>query len=284
MKDINCEILDPYCIKLEFNSDKLNYPLNIYFTTHNSSNGEIRWETEIGGVNMWCSGPPEKGLDVKVIDSNGDIIFKYDWVFNESSDIVEKIFIKWCRNFIKNNGIKPKGIVIGTCDGVTGEWVEAYNQNLIGECLLIEPNIKPLLSLIYRYQNDSRFKFKKCVIGESNDIVDFFTDDSGTSECSSLLESNYLKHHDTYKKLKVKSFNPNYIFNNNESDWLHIDAEGYDGKILLLLNDYVLNKLQFIIWEHIHLDDETSVIIKEKLQKFGFKIEVGQDYNTCAYR
>lgn len=284
MKDINYLVLEPYCIRLEFNSDKLNYPLDVYFTWHNSSKGEIRWQTEIVCSNMWCSGPPEKGLDVIVIDSHGDIIFKYDWDFSGLSDIVETRFIKWCKDYITYNSTRPRGIVIGTCDGATGEWVEAYKQNLIGQSLLIEPNIKSFLLLTQRYQNDSRFSFKKCVIGESNDIVDFFTDETGTSECSSLLESNYLKHYNTATKIRVKSFNPNDIFINNESDWLHIDAEGYDGKILLLLSDYVLNKLQFIIWEHIHLDDEESLIIREKLEFFGFKIEIGQDLNTCAYK
>ena len=281
MKDITFEILNPYSIKLNFNSDTLNYPINVYFTTHNT--GDIVWQTEIAGPNMWCSGPPYKGFDVKAIDSNGDIAFRYNWVFGEHSDVVERRFIEWCRSVIASNGRKPNGIAIGTCDGATGEWVEAYNQKLIGNCLLIEPNIKPFLSLINRYQNDGRFTFKQCAIGEHDSIVDFFTDDSGTAECSSLLESNYLKHSDSYKKIKVRSVNPNKIID-TDSDWLHIDAEGYDGKIIMFINDDSLNNLQFIIWEHIHLDDETKFSIKERLESLGFNIEAGHDYNSCAYR
>jgi len=282
MKEIRFEILDPYCLKLHFDSNLLAYPLNVYFTTHGT--GEIFWQTEIPTYNMWCAGPPQKGLDVKVVDSNGDIVFMYDWSFGEHSDIVERKFIEWCRSFIVKNGKKPKGIAIGTCDGSNGEWVEAHDQGLIGECLLIEPNTKPFLSLVSKYQNDCRFRFKQCAIGENDGLVDFFTDDSGTAEFSSLIESNYLKHKNSYKKITVKSINPNNLFSYNNPDWLHIDAEGYDGKILMLMTDDSLFSIQFLIWEHIHIDEETNISIKERLNSLGFEVVVGQEYNTCAYR
>jgi hypothetical protein len=65
---------------------------------------------------------------------------------------------------------------------------------------------------------------------------------------------------------------------------LHIDAEGYDAKILLMINDDHLKNLKFIIWEHIHLDDEIGLKLKEKLELFDFKVTIGLEYNSFAVK
>ena len=42
--------------------------------------------------------------------------------------------------------------------------------------------------------------------------------------------------------------------------------------------------LKFIIWEHIHLNDEIKLKLKEKLELFGFKVMVGLEYNSFAIK
>ena len=74
------------------------------------------------------------------------------------------------------------------------------------------------------------------------------------------------------------------MFTNFPPDWLHIDAEGYDGKILLMIDDEYLHKLKFIIWEHIHLDDETKIKLKQRLELFNFKTTIGLEYNSFAVK
>jgi FkbM family methyltransferase len=273
---------DPYRVQLDFNSTDLKYPLDVFFI---NQTGNISWQTKVEDPFVWVQGPNNKYLNTRVIDSHGDLVFSHNWEYNELSDIVEKRFINWCREFIIKSSKKPKGFVIGSHDGTSGEWVEAYSQNLISECLIIEPNINPFLSLTCNYKNDNKLTFKKCVISESDDFVDFYTNKSGDSESSSLLESNYLKHENNgIEKIKVKSYNPNTLIGSNIPDFIHIDAEGYDGNILLLINTEILNKVKFIIWEHIHLNDEIKNLVKLKLSEHGFTIEVGEGYNTCAYK
>jgi hypothetical protein len=122
------------------------------------------------------------------------------------------------------------------------------------------------------------------VVSESDDFVNFYTDENLESESSSLIKDNLLKNVTSSVSYKIKSVSPNNILNNFTSDWLHIDAEGYDAKILLMINDDHLKNLKFIIWEHIHLDDEIGLKLKEKLELFDFKVTIGLEYNSFAVK
>jgi FkbM family methyltransferase len=266
--------------KIDFLSENLNYPLTVYFTSTNI----LIWETTIKISNSWCLLPNGRNVDIRIIDNNGDLILNKMWLFNSKSDTCEIEFIKWCQNFYHINGYKPNGVVIGAHTGNSGEWVESYKQNLIGNTLLIEPNFKPFDKLVSNYQHDNRFSFKKIVVSESDDFVDFYTDENSESESSSLIKNNLLKNTNSSICHKIKSVTPNNLFTNFTTDWLHIDAEGYDAKILLMINDVYLHKLKFIIWEHIHLDDDIKIKLKEKLEFFNFKVIIGLDYNTFAIK
>lgn len=279
---INFTILEnPIRYHIDFISSELKYPLNIYFI---NKRGDIFWQTQINSQNTWVQSPPSTTLDVRVIDSDGDVVFSYDWIYNQLCDIVEKKFIDWCRNFITNFRNKPTGIVIGTNDGSEGEWVVAHKQHLIGETLLIEPNLNSFLTLTTKYSENENFSFKRCAISETDGEVDFYTNESETLESSSLLEDHYLKHKQEFKIVKVRSFSPNTLLNDNLPDWIHIDAEGYDAKIILMIDDDKLSKIKFLMWEHIHISNELSEKINHKLNNIGFEIIKGDGYNSCAYK
>jgi FkbM family methyltransferase len=263
-----------------FTSPNLNYPVKVYFIIY----GTDIWNVDITSSGMWCELPNSRNVDIRVIDNNGDLILNKIWEHNSNSDTVEIEFLKWCRDFHNKKSYKPCGVVIGSHSGVSGEWVEAYNSNLIGKTLLIEPNIVPFNKLVSNYQSDSRFSFLKSVVSESDDFVDFYTNENGDSESSSLIESNLLKSSDNSFKNKVKSISPKSIFKNYKVNWLHIDAEGYDANILFLISDEDLLKVEFIIWEHIHLTEEVKFNLSNRLQNLGFYVEVGLEYNTFAVR
>jgi FkbM family methyltransferase len=267
-------------VRVNFISSEIKYPVKLYFT---SDSGIIQCESEIGGPGNWYTWPYSRNQDIRVIDNNGDLILNKVWKYSNNSDIVEIEFINWCRDFIFINGRNPNGIVIGSHNGLGGEWVEAYKQELIGNTILIEPNIVPFHQLVSNYQSDNRFTFKQVVVSETNGFVDFYTDDEGISESSSLIQDNILKNHSVSSKKVVKSLTPDDIFNNN-IQWLHIDAEGYDARIILLIDDKHVENLRFIIWEHIHLSVEEKESLKLKLESIGFRVVVGKDYNTFAIK
>lgn len=279
---IKLKILNnPSRFHLDFLPGDINYPVKVFFL---NKNGTISWQTQVENHGIWVQGPTTIDLNIRILDKNDDLVFLYDSIYSELSDVVEKTFINWCRSFIASNGIKPTGLAIGTNDGAFGEWVEAYNQNLIGTTLLVEPNLNAFLQLTTRYSNSQIFKFKKCAVSDVDGEVVFYTDPKQTSEVSSLSHEHCLKHNYNFDSITVKSFTPKTLIGNNIPDWIHIDAEGYDGKIILLFDDEILNKTKFILWEHLHLKTEESELIFQRLNNFGFQIIKGSAYNTCAFK
>ena len=201
--------------------------------------------------------------------------------------MVENKFISWCRNFKGKNRDKAPGMVIGAHRGF-GEWENAYNQDLIGECLLIEPNESPFHELVSRFQKDSRFSYRKCLVSESGGDLEFFTNGSGDSESSSLsldhlVNSPKIEGDKIISKV-MKSFTVEDLSKGREIKWIHIDAEGYDSKIILSISDKVLAGTEFIIWEHLFLDPNQRSVLKEFLSSRGFLVLEGQAYNSCAFK
>lgn len=267
--------------KLQFNSQTLNYPLIVYFTTQS---GSIIWSTTIPQSNIWCELPNSRNLDIRIIDNKGEIVLNYIWEDNFNSDICELKFIEWCKFFISQENKKPKGIVIGSHNGLTGEWVNANKKGLIGSTLLIEPNEKPFQQLISNYQNDFKFSFKNILVSENGGYIDFYTDENEDSESSSTILSNIHKNHSNVITKHLYSRTLNDLIIEFSPDWLHLDVEGLDGKLLLSVPDDTIEKLKFIIWEDIHLSDDEKILLKNKLSNKGFSVIIGDEYNTFAIK
>lgn len=267
--------------KLQFNSQTLNYPLIVYFTTQS---GSIIWSTTIPQSNIWCELPNSRNLDIRIIDNKGEIVLNYIWEDNFNSDICELKFIEWCKFFISQENKKPKGIVIGSHNGLTGEWVNANKKGLIGSTLLIEPNEKPFQQLISNYQNDFKFSFKNILVSENGGYIDFYTDENEDSESSSTILSNIHKNHSNVITKHLYSRTLNDLIIEFFPDWLHLDVEGLDGKLLLSVPDDTIEKLKFIIWEDIHLSDDEKILLKNKLSNKGFSVIIGDEYNTFAIK
>jgi len=267
--------------KLKFNSQTLNYPLIVYFTTQS---GSIIWSTTIPQSNIWCELPNSRNLDIRIIDNKGEIVLNHIWDDNLNSDICELKFIEWCKFFISQENKKPKGIVIGSHNGLTGEWVNANKKGLIGSTLLIEPNEKPFQQLISNYQNDFKFSFKNILVSENGGYIDFYTDENEDSESSTTILSNIHKNHSNVITKHLYSRTLNDLIIEFSPDWLHLDVEGLDGKLLLSVPDDTIEKLKFIIWEDIHLSDDEKILLKNKLSNKGFSVIVGDEYNTFAIK
>lgn len=267
--------------RVNFNSPDLNYPVKIFFTTQS---GNIVWSTLIGESNTWCELPSARNVDIRVIDNNGEIVLNQVWNNNLNTDICELKFIDWCKNFISTNNQKPKGIVVGSHNGSSGEWVIANDKDVIGSTLLIEPNEKPFQQLITKYQNDFKFSYKNILISENGGHIDFYTDSSEESESSSILMSNVNKYHNDIITKKIYSKTLNELIVDFNPDWIHIDVEGLDAKLLLSVSDELIQTVKFIIWEDIHLTDDETILLNNKLKNNGFTIASGYEYNSFAFK
>lgn len=278
------KLLDSKCelsCKIEFNSETLNYPLIVYFT---SQSGNILWSTSILSSNTWCELPSSRNLNIRIIDNKGELVLNHIWEDNINSDVCELKFIEWCKFFISKENKKPKGIVIGSHNGLHGEWVNANNKNLIGSTLLIEPNEKPFQQLVSNYQNDFKFSFKNILVSETGGYINFYTNENGDSESSSIILSNVNKYHENIITKQLYSRTLDDLITEFSPDWIHLDVEGLDAKLLLSTSDEILKKLKFIIWEDIFLSDDEKKILKDKLTYNGFSVITGNEYNTFAIK
>ena len=274
-------------IKLEFSSEEAGYPLSVYFF----KNEEIAWRTDIASAGRWCKSPSIRGLDTTVVDVDGKVVFRHSWKSTGFAESIERAFLDWCGSFSLSQGRLPKGIVIGACDGISGEWVTAYEQGLIGDCLLIEPNARPFLSLLNRYGRDGRFSFRKVAVGVDG-FADFYTDEYERVESSSLSESHFKKHmshnsrysSDSMKKISIRCVGVKNLLEEHPCDWMHIDAEGYDADIIDMMEDEDLSRIGFLIWEHTHISKEKAGEIQRRLSSLGFELLNGEDSNSCSIK
>jgi FkbM family methyltransferase len=267
--------------KLDFNSPDLNYPVKVFFT---AKSGIIIWSTIIEYHNTWCAMPSSRNLDVRVIDNNGNLILNHIWRENIYSDICELEFLEWCRFFLSRENKKPRGIVIGSHNGLTGEWVSANDKDLIGSTLLIEPNEKPFQQLISKYQSDTKFSFGNILVSEIGGFVDFYTNENEDSETSSILNHHFEKWYSKVITKKVFSKTIDELLLDFTPDWIHIDAEGLDAKLLLSASDEFLSKVKFIIWEDMHLTEEENTLLENKLRGINFSVFLGYEYNSFAIK
>lgn len=268
-------------IKVNFDGNDLNYPLSLYF----SQGANVIWSHKVMGHGTWAAHPNPGNVDIKIVDSVGDLIFNKPYEYGEgniTTHTEEIEFIRWCENFIEKNSYRPRGIAIGCNDGNYGEWVTASEMNLIGKTILIEPNPTPFTSLVYRYQKDPRFSFKNCVVSKENGIVKFYTNPEGNSGASSLLENHVTHHGLEAVEKEVISVNPNDMLKEFECDWIHMDVEGMDSDIICLIDNENLENIGLIMWENIHLSNSQKSDVESKLKSIGFEIFHGSGYNSIA--
>ena len=150
--------------------------------------------------------------------------------------------------------------------------------------MLIEPNEKPFQQLITKYQNDTKFTFKNFLVSETGGLVNFYTNENEDSETSSILNHHFEKWYSKVITKKVFSKTIDELLIEFSPDWLHIDVEGLDAKLLLSASDNLLSKVKFIIWEDMHLSDEETELLTNKLKNINFNIFVGYEYNSFAIK
>ena len=60
---------------IELKSEKIKYPVDVYFTT---LDGKIQWNTSVTSNNQWVVGPNNnRELDIRVIDSFGAVSYTH---------------------------------------------------------------------------------------------------------------------------------------------------------------------------------------------------------------
>lgn len=249
-----------------FNKEQLPIKVEI----KNVVSKKIVWSTNLNKF-MWASFPNNEMYDVIIKDSKGDFIYHYYWDVIQHGSIFYKSLWFYCKNLI-NTGIKPNGLVIGTHDGEFGEWCPLVRYNL-SEMVLVEGSKKQFDQLVENYSGKSDLTFINEIITTDGKEVIFFEGGKGYTNSTIERVINNWETEKIESSLK-KSISINYLiethFINKEKklDWLHLDVEGLDAKLIFSIKEEYLPK--FIIFEDANLlNDEKNELI-DYLTKKGY--------------
>jgi len=244
-----------------------NQPFKLQIKKHVS--GELQWETNL--FDGWYGTFPSTEMyDVELLDSKGNLIYSKKWdVFEHGNHFYKSL---WLYNKkIISEGHLPSGLVIGTHDGEFGEWVPIVMKR---ECkvVLVEASDKQFNKLTKNYYNNSLVKPIQNLITTDGSDVEFF--EGGEGYTNTVVEK-VIRNWETEE---VKSTTRSSISItdlilkecNGKIDWLHLDVEGLDAKLIMSIDETKVKLPNFIIFEDYNLTKEEKSEIYDWLSVRGY--------------
>jgi hypothetical protein len=250
-------------------SNMFETPISLSITSHVS--GKEIWGTKLND-NCWAEFPNNEMHDVVLKDSNGNLILHKKWdVMNDGSYIYKSLYF-YCKKILES-GRKPKGIAIGTHDGLFGEWVPSVIDN-ITDAILVEASLPQYNKLEEVYDSLENVKLVNSIITSHGNPVEFF--EGGLGYTNSVVErviKGWEKEEINSSIKESLSFDDllSLLSDEKQIDWLHTDIEGYDIKLLLSISPDKLPKL--IIFEYENSEDSENEEIKKFLTNCGYHLE-----------
>lgn len=252
------------------------FPLTLKI--HNYINNNVIWETEIFD-NYFAVYDHLFYHYVKIYTNSGILIYSYN-ISPHKNDKLNQFFYFWC-----STNPNTKGLAIGTHDGMFGEWVQSVVENRT-KAVLVEGSEIQFKNL------ENNFKFKdnvttiNTIVTPKGGKIEFYEVDNNYG--NSIYKDKLLKLSDGYEiKTTIKDSTSIYklITNNFESspNWIHLDVEGLDGKLILEFQNFKHLLPNFFIFENNNLDIIEFNQVLEFLKKENYNI-INEDINTLAYR
>jgi hypothetical protein len=241
--------------------------LPLTFKIEKSVSGEIFWQTDLRSF-MWAEFDTNETNNVVVQDALGNTVHTHEWNVIQHGSIFYKALWLYCKSLI-NRGVRPRGIAIGTHDGEFGEWVPLVPESL-SDILLVEASQKQFAKLCDNYSGLSGITLMNDLITTDGDEVEFF--EGGKGYTNSVVERvirNWETEEINSSKRTSTSFN-DLIEGYGKVDWLHLDVEGLDAKLLMSLKSEHLP--DFIIFEDNNLDESDEKSIPNFFTSKGFKL------------
>ena len=228
---------------------------------------EIVWETQLNSF-MWAEFGTNEINDVVVEDSLGNFVYQYHWDVIQHGSIFYKSLWLYCKSLI-NRGVKPRGIVVGTHDGEFGEWVPLV-RNFMSDMLLVEASQKQFDKLYQNFIGKTGITFLNDLITTDGSDVEFF--EGGAGYTNTVVE-RVIRHWETeevHSSTRTSTSFNILIESYGEIDWLHLDVEGLDAKLLMSLKEEHIPN--FIIFEDYNLDPEEFNRVSTFFKDKGFKL------------
>lgn len=260
-------------IKINYDIDSIRVEtsnLNSVFTEHQlplqfefvkQVNGRKIWDVKLNS-NSWANFPDTEMIDVVVKDNNDKHLFTRKWnVLIDGSFIYQKLW-NYCLN--TNN---PKGVVVGTHNGEFGEWVPtALNQQ--SEMILIEASEKQYSELLNNFGVFENLQFVNKLVTDNGETVTFYEGGKGYTNSVEKRVIEFWETEEISATIRESIKFSDLI--DNSINWIHLDVEGIDDKLLYTLSDIQYNNLGLIIFEYNNLTTEKREEINNFIISKGF--------------
>lgn len=224
------------------------------------------WSSELND-GWWAEFPNNEMNDVVITDNDGKVIANRNWDVIQDGDLLYKSLYFYCLN-IFNSGRMPKGIAIGTHDGLFGEWVPCVLEG-ITDAILVEASKPQFDNLKENFEKFYDVSLVNSLITTDGKPVEFF--EGGKGYTNSVVERVIRG----WEKEEINSSIKESISINTlietKVDWLHLDVEGYDIKLLMGTDPEKLPNL--IIFEYENSKEDENNQIKQYLTNLGYELD-----------
>lgn len=256
--------------------------LPLTFQIKNCISKKIIWETKLHSF-MWAIFPETELKDVVIIDAQGNFISQYRWDLMEHGSVFYKSLWLYCKSLI-NSGHRPKGLVIGTHDGEFGEWVPLV-RNYMSDMILVEASENQFNRLKENYEGKQGVLLMRELVTTDGKEAEFFEGGRGyTNTVVKRVIDYWEKEVVTSSKRTSISINDlilNYfISKNTKLDWLHLDVEGLDAKLIMSIEKGLLPN--FIIYEDFNLQEDERKELQSYLNSQGYHILTEQGISKAS--
>ena len=199
--------------------------------------------------------------------------------------IEDKSFLKINKilNYLIKNNIVKSLVQIGANDGKRFDSLNSFIKKYEVKSLLVEPIKEHFEDLKKNYNNMSNIYFENSLITVNNEISYLYkVNEKSLNKYDEHIKGissfnyNHLVKHGVKKKDIIKQIASSITMSEllikhqfKNFDLLFIDAEGYDG---IIINDFLVsNTLRpYIIFEYIHIDNNTFKILIDNFKKFDY--------------
>lgn len=242
-------------------------PLKLSIRSH--VNGREIWSSELND-GWWAEYPNNEMNDVVIFDSEGRLVTFKEWDVRHDGSELYKTFYYYCCEIFKS-GRRPKGIAVGTHDGLFGEWVPCVIKNFT-DAVLVEASEKQFNNLKENFKDLKNVNLINSLITSDGQPVEFF--EGGLGYTNSIVEKVIR----SWEKEEIKSTlkeskTIEYLINelmDGQIDWIHTDVEGYDSKIIMSIPDELLPKM--IMFEHENMSEEENELLNKFLVERGYNL------------
>jgi hypothetical protein len=242
-------------------------PLKLSIRSH--VNGKEIWSSQLND-GWWAEYPNNEMNDAVIFDSEGRLITFKEWDVRYDGSELYKTFYYYCTEIFKS-GRRPKGIAVGTHDGLFGEWVPCVIKNYT-DAILVEASEKQFNNLKENFSDFRNVNLVNSLITSDGQPAEFF--EGGLGYTNSIVEKvirSWEKEeiNSTLKESKTIEYLINELMDGH-IDWIHTDVEGYDSKIIMSIPNELLPKM--IMFEHENMSEEENELLNKFLVERGYNL------------